>query len=88
MLKKTLAWMGIVIAVLILLVVGAIAWVINTQSGTRFAAARATAIMGDRLAIGSVDGTIAGPLRITDLHYRDSAAGIDASVASSRSTWC
>lgn len=80
-LKKTLAWTGIVIAVLILLVVGAIAWVINTQSGTRFAAERAQVIMGDKLAIGSVDGSIAGPLRINNLHYRDPATGIDASVA-------
>lgn len=80
-LTKTLAWTGIVIVVLILLVAGAIAWVINTQSGTRFAAARATALMGDKLAIGSIDGSIAGPLRITDFRYRDPAAGIDASVA-------
>lgn len=80
-LKKTLAWTGIVIGVLILLVAGAIAWVINTQSGTRFAAARATVLMGDKLAIGSIDGSIAGPLRITDFRYRDPAAGIDASVA-------
>jgi translocation and assembly module TamB len=80
-LKKTLAWIGIVVAVLILLVVGAMAWVINTQSGTRFAAARATALLGDKLALGSIDGSIAGPLRITDFRYRDPAAGIDASVA-------
>ena len=81
LLKKTLAWTGIVLVVLVLLVVGAIAWVITTESGTRFAAARATAVMGDKLAIGAVDGSIAGPLRITDLRYRDPAAGIDASVA-------
>ena len=80
-LKKTLAWTGIAVAVLLLLVVGAIAWVINTQSGTRFAVERAKAVMGDQLAIGSVDGSIAGPLRITGFRYRDPAAGIDASVA-------
>ena len=80
-LKKTLAWTGIVIAALILFVVGAIAWVINTQSGTRFAAERAKAIMGEKLAIGSIDGSIAGPLHISNFHYKDPAAGIDASVA-------
>jgi translocation and assembly module TamB len=80
-LKKTLAWTGIAIAALILLVVGALVWVLNTQSGTRFAAERAQAILGDKLAIDSVDGSIAGPLRITNLHYRDPAAGIDASLA-------
>ncbi|HEY0686445.1 MAG TPA: translocation/assembly module TamB domain-containing protein [Steroidobacter sp.] len=79
--KKTLAWTGIVIAVLIVVIVGTIAWVLNTESGARFAAARAGAVLGDKLAIGSIDGTIAGPLRIADLRYRDPAAGIDASVA-------
>jgi translocation and assembly module TamB len=80
-LKKTLTWTGVVVAALILLVVGAVMWIINTQSGTRFAAARATALMGDKLVIGSIDGSIAGPLRITDFRYRDPAAGVDASVA-------
>jgi translocation and assembly module TamB len=80
-LKKTLTWTGIVVAALILLVIGAVVWVVNTQSGTRFAAARATALMGDKLAIGAIDGSIAGPLRITDFRYRDPAAGVDASVA-------
>jgi translocation and assembly module TamB len=80
-LKKTLAWSGIVVAALIMVAVGAVLWIINTQSGTRFAAARATALLGDKLAIGSIDGSIAGPLRLTNFRYRDPAAGVDASVA-------
>jgi translocation and assembly module TamB len=80
-LKKTLAWSGLVIAALILLASGAVAWVINTPSGTRFAAARATALMGDKLAIGGIEGSLAGPLRITKFRYHDPTAGIDASVA-------
>lgn len=79
-LKKGLAWTGIVIAVLIVVIIGTIAWVLNTESGTRFAAARASAVLGDKLAIGAIEGSIAGPLRITNLRYRDPAAGIDASV--------
>jgi len=78
--KKGLAWTGIVIAVLILLIVGMLAWVLNTQAGTRWAAARATAVLGDKLSIGSLDGTIAGPLRLTNLRYRDPGAGIDVGV--------
>ncbi len=54
--KKTLIWTGAVIAVLIVVLVGTVAWVLNTQSGTRFAAARATAALGDKLGIGSIDG--------------------------------
>lgn len=79
--KKTLAWSGGVVAVLIVVSVSAIAWILSTQSGARFAAARATAVLGDKLAIGAIEGSIAGPLRIADLHYRDPAAGIDARIA-------
>lgn len=78
--KKGLAWTGIVIAVLVVVVVGMLLWVLNTQSGTRWAAARATAALGDKLAIDTVDGTIAGPLRLTNLRYRDPGAGIDVGV--------
>ncbi|MDY6946405.1 MAG: translocation/assembly module TamB domain-containing protein [Pseudomonadota bacterium] len=80
--KKTLIWSGAVIGVLVVVIVGVVAWVLNTQSGARFAAARATAALGDKLAIGAIEGSIAGPLRITDLRYHDPAAGIDAKVAS------
>ncbi|WP_218043033.1 translocation/assembly module TamB domain-containing protein [Steroidobacter gossypii] len=79
-LKRGLAWTGIVIAVLIVAIVGTVAWVLSTESGTRFAAARAGAALGDKLAIGTIEGSIAGPLRITNLRYRDPAAGIDARV--------
>lgn len=79
--KKTLLWTGAVIGLLIVVVVGVVAWVLNTQSGTRFAAARATAFLGDKLVIGTIDGSIAGPLHIENLRYHDRAAGIDANVA-------
>src|SRR3990170_5487795 len=78
--KKGLAWTGIVIALLILAIVAVLLWVLNTQSGTRWAAARATAVMGDKLSIQALDGTIAGPLRLTNLRYRDPGAGIDVGV--------
>ncbi|MET0535023.1 MAG: hypothetical protein ABW171_12430, partial [Steroidobacter sp.] len=78
--KKGLAWTGIVFAVLILAIVGTLAWVLNTQSGTRWAAARATAVLGDKLAIETIDGSIAGPLRLTNLRYRDPTVGIDVGV--------
>lgn len=78
--KKSLAWTGVTGVVLILAVAGAVTWVLNTQSGTRWAAARAISALGDKLAIESVAGTIAGPLRLTNLRYRDPAAGIDVGV--------
>jgi len=79
--KKTLLWAGAIIGLLIVALAGAFAWLINTEAGARFAAARATAVLGGKLAIGAIDGSIAGPLRITNLRYHDPAAGIDANVA-------
>jgi translocation and assembly module TamB len=78
--KKGLAWTGIVIAVLIVSIVGMMLWVLNTQSGTRWAAARASAALGDKLSIETLNGTIAGPLHLTHLRYRDPSAGIDVGV--------
>ena len=78
--KKGLAWTSIVIGVLIISLLAAVAWILNTQSGTRWAAARATSMLGDKLAIEAIEGTIAGPLRVTNLRYRDPAAGIDLGV--------
>ena len=54
------------------------AWSLNTQSGARSIARIAVSALGGKLALGTVDGTIAGPLTVTDLRYRDPEAGIDA----------
>ena len=78
--KKSLAWTGITLLVLVVVIVSAVLWVLNTQSGTRWVAARATAVMDGKLAIERIDGTIAGPLQITNLRYRDPAAGIEVGV--------
>jgi translocation and assembly module TamB len=78
--NKGLAWTVFGIFVLIVAVVGAVLLILNTQWGTRWAAARATSALGGKLAIESVEGTIAGPLRVTNLRYRDPAAGIDVGV--------
>lgn len=78
--KKSLAWTGIVIAALIVAIIGMVAWVLNTQSGTQWAAARAISALGGKLAIESIEGTVAGPLRVTNLRYRDPGAGIDVGI--------
>ena len=54
------------------------AWSLNTQSGARSIARIAVNALGGKLALGTVEGTIAGPLTVADLRYRDPEAGIDA----------
>jgi translocation and assembly module TamB len=80
--KRALKWTGLTLAVLLLLVVGAVAWVVNTQSGTRSIARIAVDALGGKLALDTVAGTIAGPLTVTGLRYKDPEAGIDARLQS------
>ncbi|HJU40509.1 MAG TPA: hypothetical protein VJ724_13110, partial [Tahibacter sp.] len=53
--------LGAVLA-LVLVVALALAWLLNTTSGARFALARAVSATDGKLAIASADGTLAGPL--------------------------
>lgn len=69
--------LGAVLA-LVLVVALAIVWLINTTSGARFALARAVGAMDGKLAIATSEGTLAGPLTLTGVQWRD--AGVDAKV--------
>ena len=78
---RPLAWVGIGFGVLLLLVVAGVAWILNTQSGARWAAARAVGLMGGKLEVAAVDGTIAGPLTVGGIRWFDEASGVDVHVA-------
>lgn len=74
---RALKWTAIGLAALIGLVVAVATWMVNTEAGARWVAGIAGNVLGDKLEIGAIDGTIAGPLRLTGVRYRDPAAGID-----------
>lgn len=65
---------------LIVLLVALIAWVLNTEAGARSAASLVQRALAGKLAIATIDGTLAGPLTIANLRYSDPGAGIDARV--------
>ena len=69
--------LGAVLA-LVLIVALAVVWLTNTTSGARFALGRAIGAMDGKLAIASAEGTLAGPLTLTGVQWRD--AGVDAKV--------
>ncbi len=73
-------------AALLLLLAIALAWILNTASGARFAVNLAERFLEGRLSTGAVDGTIAGGLRIRQLHWRDAAAGIEVQAGEIRAT--
>ncbi len=79
--RRWLHWVLGTIGALLLLVIVAVLWMLNTQSGTRFALSIVGNAMGDKLAIQSTTGTIAGPLSLEGIRFRDPATGLDVSIS-------
>ncbi|MEO8671920.1 MAG: translocation/assembly module TamB domain-containing protein [Tahibacter sp.] len=70
----------ILIALAIVLTLTALffVWLVNSNGGARFVLARSIAATEGRLTIAEVEGTLAGPLTLRDLRWRD--AGVEVSV--------
>lgn len=66
--------------VLLLGVAAFFGWVLHTEPGARWVAARAIGVLGEKLAIGEVHGTLWGPLTVENVRYRDPGTGVDASI--------
>lgn len=79
--RRIFKWTALVIGGVAVAAVFGVTWIVCSTSGTRWVIARADAALGDKLAIGSTEGTIVGPLELTNVHYRDPAAGVDMVIA-------
>ena len=79
--RRIAKWTALALGVLVIAVASVVTWMLSTTSGARWTVARAVSVLGDKLAIGSTEGTIAGPLELRDLRYRDPATGIDLRIA-------
>jgi translocation and assembly module TamB len=75
------AWVGIGFAVLLLLIVATVMWALNTQSGARFVADRAVALLKGKLEVRQVNGSISGPLTVSGIRWLDEKSGVDVHVA-------
>ena len=82
--RRPRGWLWLAVAVIALLVLLAcgIAWVLNTSSGARWAASTAVRVLAGKLEVGTVRGTIAGPLTVQSVRYHDEARGVDVRVSS------
>ncbi|HEU5134320.1 MAG TPA: translocation/assembly module TamB domain-containing protein [Steroidobacteraceae bacterium] len=67
--RKILILGGGSLALLLLLATAAVAWLLFTTSGARWAAETATTRFVPQVSYASLDGTIAGELTITDLQF-------------------
>ena len=79
---RLLKWIGIAVLILALIAGAFLYWIFQTESGAHFAIARAIGAMEGKLAIEKSAGTLAGPLTLTNVRYRDPAVGVDARVGS------
>ncbi|MEO7773341.1 MAG: hypothetical protein ABIT36_09185, partial [Steroidobacteraceae bacterium] len=74
-------WITASVLALVLLIVALLFWTINTTSGAHWTLQRVQGALGDKLALGSSSGTLAGPLELRDVRYRDAASGVDFTAA-------
>lgn len=65
-----------VLALLVVTVIGLLAWAIGTQSGARRVADIAEGVLDGRLQVRQIEGKLAGPLVLHDVRYRDEARGV------------
>jgi translocation and assembly module TamB len=74
------SWVGIALLTIVVAIVGAVLWVLNTNSGTRWALARTSGFLDNALQVERIDGALAGPLTLTNLRFRDPKSGLDVSA--------
>lgn len=77
---KSLRWVAISLATILLLTVALVLWIVNTQYGTARAADAISRIAGNRVSFDRVQGTLAGPLTLQHVRYRDPTTGLSVSV--------
>jgi len=74
-------WALASLGALLVLIVGIVLWVLNTEAGTRWAANRAVGFMGGKLELAQIQGALAGPLTVQGIRFNDPDAGADVRVA-------
>jgi len=79
--RRGLLWVCAGFGVLLLAIIAGVGWVLNTESGARWAANRAVGFLGGKLELARVQGTLAGPLTVSGIRFHDEDAGADVRVA-------
>ena len=78
--RHWLRWIALSFALLLVLLLLAVAWLIGTASGLRFALARAEGFTQGALTVQSAQGRLIGPLDLAGVRYAD-GKGLDVKVA-------
>lgn len=76
--KRAIRWLLLAVALLVVALGIVVFWALRTESGLRYVIDKAIAATDGKLAIESAEGTLAGPLVLHKLRWRD--AGVDAQI--------
>lgn len=79
--RRLLKWLAIALACVLLLLAFALWWLLGSESGARFALARAVGAMDGKLTVAKSSGPLRGPLTLEGVRYADPAVGVDAKLA-------
>ena len=79
---KWLKRIAVVFSALIAVIALLMFWLIESESGARFALERAKSTLAGKLSYAQAQGTLASPLQLSDVRYRDPVSGIDVSIQS------
>ncbi len=80
--KKWLKRTGLAVAILIVAVGTLAMWLLQAESGARFALERVKAMLSDKLSVERSRGTLTSPLTLEGVRYRDAESGIDVRIKS------
>ena len=69
-------WLPGSVALVLLVLIAAAAWLVTTQSGARWIMGRAEPYLPAALSLGDTSGSVAGGLRVSPLRWRDDASEI------------
>ena len=83
--RRIFAWVGIGLAVLLLLATLFVTWMYTTRAGARFLFARVSGLVPGILTAGEIEGPIRGPLVLRNLHYETERFIVD--IEEVRLTW-
>ncbi len=75
------------IAAILLILVGALGWLVRTQSGARWAITRVQSILSGKLAVRELRGTLWGPVDLSHLRWFDAASGVEVQIERAQLRW-
>ncbi len=78
--KRWLKWIGLGLAIVVVLIAALVTWLLEAESGARFALERVKSALANKLSVEQTRGALASPLTLEGVRYRDPASGLDVRI--------